>query len=481
MGIAQSSQVSPVDSSKPDLVLQGDVHDTQHQTYFEIPFDVPPGVHRLSVDFTYTGREQHTTLDLGIADPYRFRGNSGGNKAHFTIAETDATPSYLPGPIPAGEWKILVSVPNIRGRETSHYRAEVRFNSTLEYQSFALTPLETGTRWYRGDLHMHTAHSDGSCASQSGKRVPCPVFLTVQAAAQRGLDFIAISDHNADSQYNALRELQPYFDKVLLIPGREVTTFWGHFNIFGITQFVDYRVQPDGRTLNNVLHDVGSLGGIASINHADAPTGERCMGCGWTPTGPVDIHLFTGFEVVNGGAGMLVSADAWDKQLAAGNRLSALGGSDNHNALIPADKTAAIGRPTTVVEASELSVRGILDGIRRGRTFIDLTVSHDKVIDLDASSGNNHARMGGNLAVSNGAPVQLRIHVAACDGDMLHLLVDGREVTTIAPVAISSADATINGNWSGDGGRHWLRAEVRDARNELVLVSSPIYVNFPGP
>jgi len=28
----------------------------------------------------------------GIADPQRFRGASGGNKSHFTIAETDATP-----------------------------------------------------------------------------------------------------------------------------------------------------------------------------------------------------------------------------------------------------------------------------------------------------------------------------------------------------------------------------------------------------
>ena len=47
---------------------------------------------------------------------------------------------------------------------------------------------------------------------------------SVQTAAARGLDFIAITDHNADSQNDALRELQPYFDRVLLIPGREMTT-----------------------------------------------------------------------------------------------------------------------------------------------------------------------------------------------------------------------------------------------------------------
>jgi hypothetical protein len=87
-------------STLPSLVLEGTVTGAQNKTYIEVPFQVPEEVHRIRVDFSYTGREQHTTLDLGIADPYRFRGASGGNKSHFTISETDATPSYLPGEIP---------------------------------------------------------------------------------------------------------------------------------------------------------------------------------------------------------------------------------------------------------------------------------------------------------------------------------------------------------------------------------------------
>ena len=43
--------------SKPDLVLTGDVTGAQNKTYFEIPFNVPAGTHRLSVDFHYTGAE----------------------------------------------------------------------------------------------------------------------------------------------------------------------------------------------------------------------------------------------------------------------------------------------------------------------------------------------------------------------------------------------------------------------------------------
>ena len=115
------AQISP-----PDLVLQGKVTGSQNKTYIEVPFDVPAGSHRISVDFSYSGKDQKTTLDLGIADPQRFRGNSGGNKSHFTLSETDATPSYLPGAIPAGKWKLLISVPNIRPAAESSFRAEIR-------------------------------------------------------------------------------------------------------------------------------------------------------------------------------------------------------------------------------------------------------------------------------------------------------------------------------------------------------------------
>jgi hypothetical protein len=209
---ALAGQAQP-QGSKPDIVLTGDVTGAQNKTYFEIPFNVPAGTHRISVDFHYTGAEERATLDLGVADPERFRGQSGGNKSHFTISETDATPSYLPGAIPLGQWRLLISVPNMRPQTVSHYHAEVRFNAKDEDGSFAALPLATGRRWFRGDLHTHSAHSDGSCASQSGKMVPCPVFVSAQTATARGLDFIAITDHNADSQYDAERELQPYFDK----------------------------------------------------------------------------------------------------------------------------------------------------------------------------------------------------------------------------------------------------------------------------
>ena len=468
-------------SSSPDLVLQGEVKPSQAQTYFEVPFDVPPGVHRITVYFQNLGKAERTVLDLGIADPVRFRGASGGNKDHFTISETDATPSYLPGSIIPGKWKLQIAVPNIRPNVTSRYRAEIYFNRVIDDTSFTDQPLNDHPAWYRGDLHMHNAHSDGSCPSQSGKSVPCPLFFTVDAAARRGLDFIAITDHNTTSQYDAMRELQPYFDKLLLIPGRELTTFYGHANMFGSTQFVDYRVgSPQVPDVNTMFRSARQLGAIVSINHPQSATGEACMGCGWSPSPPADMSLVTSIEVMNGGGGGGFNSGIrfWEQQLRNGFRLTAVGGSDNHHADWPLDKIGSVGSPETVVHANNLSVAAILDGIRAGHVFLDLTSSRNKLLEMSAHAGSASAEMGDDLDPKSGEAVVLQFHVVACEAASLRLLVDGQESSTLPQQNITSADQTLNMKWTADGARHWLRAEVRDPQGKLLLFGNPIYIAF---
>jgi hypothetical protein len=472
------------DAAAPNLVLHGEVRGSQNQTYVKVPFRVPAGVQRITLIFAYTGKDQHTALDLGLLDPVELRCWSGGNKSVLTVGESDATPSCLPGLIPSGEWNVLIGVPNIRAAIVSHYTAEVFFTRTglVSDEPAALrAPLRSGPGWYRGDLHMHTANSDGQCPSQTGTMVPCPVYFTVDAAARRGLDFIAITDHNATSHYDAMRELQPYFDKLLLIPGREITTFQGHINLLGTTQFLDFRLGsqqvPD---MNVLLRNARKLGALVSVNHPAAPSGEICMGCGWTPAVPVEMSLLDAFEVVNGGTEdpAFSGVPSWEHQLSLGHRLSAIGGSDNHRPLIPLDQPGAIGRPTTVVYASELSTPAILDGIRAGRVFIDLTGSRDRVLDLTAHTANATAEMGGTLEAHAGETVALEVHVAGCQGASVHVFVDGGELPTLPAQSIPSPDATLRSSWPSDGARHWLRAEVRDAQGHLLLLGDPVYVNW---
>lgn len=475
---------SPADSTKPDLVLQGEVHGSQNNSYVEVPFQVPAGVRRVTLTFAYTERDQHTALDLGLLDPSKLRCWSGGNKSTLTVGESDATPSCLPGPIPQGEWKVLIGVPNIRSTVTSHYTAQVFFTKTglvADEPEILREPLRKGPGWYRGDLHMHTGHSDGQCPSQSGKMVPCPVFVTVEAATKRGLDFIAITDHNATSQYDAMRELQPYFDKILLIPGREITTFQGHLNVLGTTQDLDFRL--DGKNVpdaNTLLRNIRATGALVSINHPAAPTGEICMGCGWTPSTPVDMHFFSAIEAVNGGSQGDFSPGIafWEQQLHLGYRLTAIGGSDNHRPVTPLENEGSIGRPTTVVYAQTLSTPDILKGIRSGRVFIDLTGSSDRLLDLQAATKTAKAAMGDEIAASAGEDVAIDLQVSKCRGAVAHFLVDGHGSDSMPDQKIEEDEHTFHVHWKSDGTRHWISAQITDSSGQILLLGNAIYSNW---
>ena len=484
MSAQENASSAPTEraSSRPDIVLEGDVRGTENNTYIEIPFQVPPEVQRVTIHFSYTGKDQHTALDLGLLDPAQLRCWSGGNKSTLTVGLSDATPSCLPGVLPSGAWNVLIGVPNIRPSVTSHYTIQVflaRTGLVADEPSILREPLRSGPAWYRGDLHMHTAHSDGQCPSQSGKMVPCPVFFTVDAAARRGLDFIAITDHNATSHYDAMRELQTYFDKVLLIPGREITTFQGHFNIFGTTQFLDFRLGSKAvPTLNDLLGNARGLGALVSINHPRAPTGEICMGCGFTPASPVDMNLLNAIEAVNGGSEdpAYSGIPFWEHQLDLGNRLTALGGSDSHRPMTPLDKPGSVGRPTTVVYADELSTPAILAAIRAGHVFIDLTGSPDRILNFTATAGSQTARMGDLLDAPAGRRVTFDVEVNGATQGTVVLLQDGKPLQTAT--IQSQSGPTMHATWTSDGQNHWFRTDVMGPDQKLWLLGNPVYMNW---
>ena len=468
----------------PDIVLHGTVTGKQMNTYIEDPFTVPPGTYRVTLTLSYSGKEQKTTLDLGMIDPRGVRCWSGGNKATLTVSATSATPSCLAGPVEPGVWKLLLGVPNIRPSVTANYTAEIFFTRTGLVADEPLRlrkPIRTGPGWYRGDLHMHTAHSDGSCKSLSGVQVPCPVFLTIDAATRRGLDFIAISDHNATSHYASMRELAPYFDTLLLIPAREITTFHGHANLFGTEEFLDFRLgTSEAKDTNAIFREAARLGGIISLNHPGAPTGEVCMGCGWDPQPPTDLSLVAAVEAINGGAeeGPYSGVPFWQAALNSGHHLTGIGGSDNHNAPKSLDTVGAIGSPTTVVYAAELSTPAILAGIRAGRVFVDLTGSKDHLLELTAHRGDVTANMGDTLQASAGTSIEFFAHTVAEAGATLQLLKDGKPFDESKPLTLSAADLMTPFHWKSDGGRHWFRADVRGPDGKLWLLGNPIYVNW---
>jgi hypothetical protein len=466
-----------------DLTLHRTVTYADRQSYIELPFDVSEGITRVTIESSYTERDKHTTIDLGLFDGERFRGWSGGNKSSFTVSETDATPSYLPGPIRPGRWKLILGVPNIKEGVRSAFTANVYFAHATDataVSTFSQAPLRATPAWYRGDLHMHDAHSDGSCVSQSGLKVPCPLYKTVESAVRRGLDFIAISDHNTISQFNAMRELQPYFDNLLLMPAREITTFQGHANVYGTTEFIDFRLTssyvPD---IDQLLKRVQELRGVFSINHPGLPSGESCMGCGWTVPN-TDFNRVTAIEVVNGGLAEEPGSGIsfWQEQLNKGFRITGLGGSDNHDADLPPNARSAVGQPTTVIYARTLSERAILDAIQAGHVFIDVEGTKDRIVEFEAKTALSTASMGDAINAPAGQQVHFAVKMIALQGAYPEIIQDGETTALIDKSAFSKSDETRGFDYVSDGKRHWFRVNARSTEGSLLMVGNSIYLNF---
>lgn len=464
---------------QPSLVLSGWIDGRDHQTYKRVPFDVPAGTQSIHVEFDYTNREAKTTIDLGLLGPGdsfvdSFRGWSGGNKRAFTISQSSATPSYRASPLQPGRWHLLLGVPNIRTDERAQFIARISFDRDLSRADTASQPM-----WLRGDFHTHTGHSDGSCRSRTGKqRVPCPVFVTLETAVERKLDFIAVTDHNTNSHISDIKGLEAYYDDLVIIPGMELTTFRGHANVFNVSQPLDFRIGSEAvPTWNAVLAQLNPTQ-LLSINHPAIASGESCMGCGWSAEEDLDWNAIGAVEIVN--AHDVESERSgltfWQQRLQEGHRLTAIGGSDAHDGsvrpglpLIP-----VIGTPTTVVHATERTVSGILNGVRAGRVFVDVAGTTERFLDTCVMAADRRFCMGDTIPpqLTSNTRVHLVVHGVA--GGRAEIIADGMILET---VPLASTEVTLERAIDIRQVRQWMRVNVRDQGGKLVLIGNPVYVD----
>ncbi len=465
-----------------EIVLSGDLTRTDHQTYREIPFNVPAGISRVTVELEYD-HDQHTVIDLGLRDPAGQRGWSGGNKSRIVIGIDDATPSYRAGPILPGTWTLVLGVPNIREGVLAHFTATVGLDGDRSWRpasAFLDAPISTEPGWRRGDFHMHTGHSDASCDNGVGQRIPCPVIRTLEAARHAGLDFIAITDHNTLSQAEATRELQPAFPHLMLIPGEEVTTFHGHANVLGLSAPVDFQLGSKRLPgLGKLLDEVDAQGALLSINHPGQPSGENCMGCGWT-VADTDYARIAAIEAVNGGSvragkteGPTSGISFWEARLDAGFHITAIGGSDNHDATDwTGQRQSPVGTPATVVWTQEFSQRGVLAGVRSGRVFIDLSPDPAHRLEVTAKAGAQSATMGGVLELGAGEHAEFDVAVSGAPGSQIEIVSHGLSRAQPGDASAGSTNFTLAPGASAG----WIRANVRDADGDLIMLGNPIYV-----
>jgi hypothetical protein len=227
--------------------------------------DVPPGTETLTVTLSYD--RSAGVLDLGCAGPAGFRGWSGGARSTYGIGRAAATPGYLPGPMEPGTWQVLLGLHQVGpagiGWEVTVEigRAPLdppgwtpepsgRSKPPARDRPYRSLPAADGLRWLAGDLHTHSVHSDGALTLDELGAL----------AYERGLDFLAVTDHNTVSQHLDLAAAAAHAD-IILLRGQELTTDRGHANYLG-GGWADFRAPADAW-----LAAAEAAGALLSINH----------------------------------------------------------------------------------------------------------------------------------------------------------------------------------------------------------------------
>jgi hypothetical protein len=284
-------------------------------------------------------------LDLGVFDPDgNFRGYSGGARDTFTVTPQWATPGYLPGEVPAGQWSVLLGLHRVPADGLPWEITVSAPGSPARVQAPPVPqrpprrvdlPEVDGMRWLAGDFHAHTVHSDGKLS----------IDELAALAASSGLDLLAVTDHNTTSHHPHLAAAGRRCG-ITLLPGQEVTTDRGHANAFGDVGWVDFRRPADewDRGLLSINHPLGADCAWRQPL-ARKPRLAEVWHSGWwdrTWGAPLAWHL------------------AWDPQTIP------IGGSDFHDPAQPYH----LGQPTTWVLAASSEVDDVLAALAGGRTAI---------------------------------------------------------------------------------------------------------------
>lgn len=451
---------SPAARADTTEVLEGDVP-TSGPDHFFVPFTVPPGTREIALLPDDLSKEN--ILDFGLEDGRGYRGWGGGTSEPIVVNAEAASRAFVPGPLDGGGFRVVVGKAKIvaspaKYRITVTYRDAPTLAPQTERRPYVPAPaLAAGTRYYAGDLHVHSRESTDAA----------PTLDEVGTFARsRGLDFVELSDHNTVTQLDFLADVQPRHPALLFVPGIEYTTYQGHANAIGATRFVEHKLGQRGATIGAAVDAIRAQGAVFSINHPMLDLGDVCIGCAWkhdvAPDAIGAYEIGTGGQKESARLFLSVTFAAWEALLDRGSHAAPVGGSDDHRAGKGTGAFASpIGSPTTLVLADALSAEAIVAGIKKGRTVVKLQGPDDPMIALSTEHGalpgdrvgvrssKIVAKVTGGRGqrvrfVKNGAP---EAEVEVTSDPFEHALVvapeEGRETRVRAEVVIDDLPRTV--------------------------------------
>jgi len=278
-----------------ELRFEGALTSRDAKQYIPHHFELPSGCTSLEIDFRFEPKGAQGISNwptLTLFDPHGFRGagHRGGQHHRVAIAASAATPGYLPGALPAGEWTVEIDTHMIMPGAPVRYQLDVAasrlearglppsvpptggevWSSSPVGEPEGVPPARAATGWYRGDLHTHTCHSDAADFT---------VRDLAELAQAYGLDFVFVTDHNTISGRLAARQLPS--DLPLVCDGMELTTFYGHALCLGTPDWIDWRVAPESGEIAAIAAAATGRHHLFVIAHPQADGDPDCTGCSW--------------------------------------------------------------------------------------------------------------------------------------------------------------------------------------------------------
>lgn len=280
---------------------------------------------------------------------------------------------------------------------------------------YSLHPDLFQRRPYKGDLHTHTTYSDGL--------EPPEVMLA--CARKKGLDFIAITDHNNyHGSLDAINKLERIPSDMVALRGQEINSWWTQLHILSLD--ADKEIEPsiylkeaytlpevqmilaeEGDSLpqgvdpvaysciKNILNKIREAGGFSVLCHpfwkSFSQDGSRLD----VPKQMVDLllsnKLFDVFELVSGApphqSFVNNLQDIYFKECSqAEPNFPVIGVTDSHTGLLD---ESILGNYYTLVFCVDFSPRGIREAILSGYSLAVEEVPNEGV------------RFHGNFRLSN--------------------------------------------------------------------------------
>ncbi|HEV7811059.1 MAG TPA: CehA/McbA family metallohydrolase, partial [Candidatus Limnocylindrales bacterium] len=291
----------------------------------------------------------------------------------------------------------------------------------------------------------------------------------VRGAVERGLDFLAITDHNTISHH---READRWPAGITAIRGSEVTTFHGHMNVFGLGTAIDWRGDRRGGGAAGIVEQAHRQNAIVSINHPSAFGDPWCVGCHWD-FARVDYSTLDAMEVWNGRWAIPETDNGgalalWTDLLDAGIRLTAISGTDSHSA----EEDAYIALPLTYVRSEDGSEAAILDGIRHGRVVLS---SGPFVAFRARGSDDRDVSLPGESMAADGR-IDLAVDIDRLDARATVWFVTSGATTQLANVAPDEPRVERTGLTA----KGWWRLELRAGsapNGDMLALTNPVYVS----